>query len=203
MIKLTKNALRDQEHKLKQLQRYLPTLQLKKAMLQAEVNQTVYEIEKLTQAYAEHQRICDKFQALLSDRGAITLFEHTRVQKVEKRYENIAGASIPYFEEVIFVPPDYSLLDTPIWIDSGLELLKILIASKVKIGVVEEKKAILEEELHVVSIRVNLFEKVLIPRSQDAIKQIKIVLGDQERASVAQAKVAKKKILKKKEVGVV
>jgi len=200
MIKLTKNALRDQEHKLQQLQRYLPTLQLKKAMLQVEVNQTAYEIEKLTQAYAAHRKICDKFQALFLDRGSITLFEKTRVQRVEKRYENIAGASIPYFEEVIFVPPDYSLLDTPVWIDSGLEQLKGLITSKAKIKIAEEKRAILEEELHIVSIRVNLFEKVLIPRSQDAIKQIKIVLGDQERASVAQAKVAKKKILKKKEV---
>ena len=47
-IKLTKMELRDQQYKLKQLQKYLPTLQLKKAMLQTEVNNAVYEIEGLT-----------------------------------------------------------------------------------------------------------------------------------------------------------
>ncbi len=35
--KLTKNELRNQQTHLAQLEKYLPTLQLKKAMLQAEV----------------------------------------------------------------------------------------------------------------------------------------------------------------------
>ena len=202
MVKLTKNELRDQEYKLKQLKKYLPTLQLKKAMLQTEVNHAAYEIEKLTKAYMEHQSACETFQALLSDPEAITLFEKTEVQEIEKRYENIAGAEIPFFETVSFIPPDYSLLSTPIWVDSGLKKLKSLIVSKAKIHVVEEKKEILEKELREVSIRVNLFEKILIPRTQGYIKKIKVFLGDQELASVAQAKVAKAKILKKKMVEV-
>jgi V/A-type H+-transporting ATPase subunit D len=45
-----------------------------------------------------------------------------------------------------------------------------------------------------VSIRVNLFEKVLIPRAQENIKKIRIFLGDQQLSAVAQAKVAKLKI---------
>jgi V/A-type H+/Na+-transporting ATPase subunit D len=79
-----------------------------------------------------------------------------------------------------------------------MEKLKELIVAKAKINVAEEKKAILEKELREVSIRVNLFEKILIPRTQRHIKKIKVFLGDQELASVAQAKVAKAKILKKK-----
>ncbi|EKE08245.1 MAG: V-type ATP synthase, subunit D [uncultured bacterium] len=61
-------------------------------------------------------------------------------------------------------------------------------------NVAEEKKRSLEKELREVSIRVNLFEKVLIPRAQENIKKIKIFLGDQQLSAVAQAKVAKKKI---------
>lgn len=49
-----------------------------------------------------------------------------------------------------------------------------------------------------VSIRLNLFEKILIPRTKKNIKKIEVFLGDQELAAVAQAKVAKSKILKKK-----
>ena len=62
----------------------------------------------------------------------------------------------------------------------------------------EEKKRSLEKELRDVSIRVNLFEKVLIPRCREAVKKIKVFLGDQELAAVAQAKVAKQKIEEKR-----
>lgn len=78
MVKLTKNELRDQQYRLKQLEKYLPTLQLKKAMLQMEVNNAIYEIEKLTSAYVEQKNSCEAFQGLLTDPEAITLFEGKR-----------------------------------------------------------------------------------------------------------------------------
>ncbi|NGX51251.1 MAG: V-type ATP synthase subunit D [Chlamydiae bacterium] len=199
-VKLTKNELRDQQYKLNQLEKYLPTLQLKKAMLQTEVNSAHAEIEKLTQAYMEQKKFCESFQSLLTDPEAITLYEGTQVKEVEKRYENIAGADIPHFEKIHFKPTEYSLFDSPLWIDSGMEKLKELVSAKAQITVVEEKKTILEKELREVSIRVNLFEKILIPRTKGDIKKIKVFLGDQELASVSQAKVAKKKILKRREV---
>jgi V/A-type H+-transporting ATPase subunit D len=46
-----------------------------------------------------------------------------------------------------------------------------------------------------VTQRVNLFDKVLIPRTRRNIKRIQIYLSDAERAGVVQAKVAKKKRL--------
>ena len=57
------------------------------------------------------------------------------------------------------------------------------------------KKAALAKELREVSIRVNLFEKIMIPRAKENIKRIKIFLGDQQLAAVSQAKESKKKIL--------
>jgi V/A-type H+-transporting ATPase subunit D len=63
-----------------------------------------------------------------------------------------------------------------------------------EISIAEEKKIALEKELREVSIRVNLFEKILIPRCEENIKKIKIFLGDQLLAAVSQAKVAKTKI---------
>ena len=50
-VKLTKNELRTQQNKLSQLQKYLPTLQLKKAMLQAEVNEARIEIAQCEKEY--------------------------------------------------------------------------------------------------------------------------------------------------------
>ena len=195
MLKLTKNELRDQEHKLQQLQQYLPTLQLKKAMLQTEVNQVGYEITKLTQSYHRKKATCESFQLLLADSEAITLLEAIRVDKVERWYENVAGAAIPYFKGVTFISSSYSLFHTPLWVDSGIQQLKALLAAKAELGIAKEKLAILEGELREVSIRVNLFEKILIPRTQRNIKKIRVFLGDQELAFIAQAKIAKAKIL--------
>ncbi len=56
----------------------------------------------------------------------------------------------------------------------------------------------LEKELREVSIRVNLFEKIMIPRTKANIKKVKIFLGDMQLAAVAQAKVSKRKILERK-----
>ena len=197
-IKLTKNELKTQQYKLGQLQKYLPTLQLKKSMLQVEVNHAISEVEDLRREFLQEKEKSKPFQSLLTDLDAHPLFEGTKVSHVKKRYENIAGTDIPYFESVVFQSSNYALLDSPLWIDDALHFLRLLIISKEKIFVAEEKKEILEEELRQVSIRVNLFEKVMIPRTQADIKKIKIFLSDQELASVAQAKVAKKKIAHRK-----
>ena len=45
--------------------------------------------------------------------------------------------------------------------------------------------------------RVNLFEKVMIPNTQDNIRRIRIALGDQMTAGVARAKIAKAKLEQK------
>jgi V/A-type H+-transporting ATPase subunit D len=94
----------------------------------------------------------------------------------------------------VFREPDYALFDTPVWTERAVELVSEVVILREKISIAEEKKRALEKELREVSIRVNLFEKILIPRAQENIKKIRIFLGDQQLASVAQAKVAKKKI---------
>ena len=197
-IKLTKNELRDQQFKLKQLKKYLPTLQLKKAMLQIEVNTARYEIELLKKAFKEEKKQNETYQSLLMDPNSIYLFQAVEIIQVKKGYENIAGTEVPSFESIDFEPADYPLFDTPVWLDKALDMLRSLITANEKVKVANEKKQVLEKELREVSIRVNLFEKVLIPRAEKSIKKIKIFLSDQQLAAVAQAKIAKAKIFKKK-----
>lgn len=194
-VKFTKTELRAQQVKLDRLRKYLPTLQLKKAMLQMEVNQAQVEIEQLTAEFNAFQDKVGKYSSLFTERSASDLFSAIKVQQVETTYENIAGVEIPNFERIIFEPSTYSLFDTPVWFESAILGIKELITAREKIKVAEEKKRALEKELREVSIRVNLFEKILIPRAQENIKKIKIFLGDQQLAAVSQAKVAKKKIL--------
>lgn len=196
-IKLTKSELRDQQQKLTQLERYLPTLQLKKAMLQSQVNAAIAEIERLQIKYLEDKKQCENFQELLSKPGLYDLFKTLEIEEVKKSYECIAGVDIPRFDKVIFKKVNFSLFETPYWIDDALRELKKAITAKQKVLVVIEKKEILEKELRDVSIRVNLFEKIMIPRTKGHIKKIKVFLGDQQLAAVSQAKMAKKKLIEK------
>ena len=192
-LKMTKNGLRDNQHLLRQLQTYLPTLQLKKSLLQTQVmlikNRIARLVEDLRTRKDEVVRFCD----LLSSKYDFDPLEYVKIKHIQKSYENIAGVELPNFEKVIFTDLEYDLFNTPGWFDIAIEKLKQMITAREKIDVEEEKKRSLEKELKDVSIRVNLFEKILIPRTQNSIKKIKIFLNDQELAAISQAKVAKLK----------
>src|SRR5579864_495710 len=174
MIKLTKTELRTQQLRLTQLEKYLPTLRLKKMLLQMEVNQAEAEIESLMAQFREQEKEVSGYCSLFSDRNAFELFPSVKVVEVQKDYENIAGVDIPLFASVVFQDNPYFLFDTPAWLDSAIAGLKKLITIREKIRVAEEKKLLLEKELREVSIRVNLFEKILIPRAMENIKKIRI-----------------------------
>lgn len=193
-IKLTKNELRSQQNRLAQLQKYLPTLQLKKALLQIEVNEARIEIQKSEEIYQKVHHDVEQFSPLLANKEAFDPTNAAKIKKLSRRYENVAGVEVPYFEEISFEDFHYNLFDTPPWADAVVEGLRSLAESRAKVMVAREKKAALEKELREVSIRVNLFEKILIPRSLANIKKIKVFLGDQQLAAVSQAKVAKEKI---------
>jgi V/A-type H+/Na+-transporting ATPase subunit D len=194
-VKLTKTELRVQQVKLIQLQKYLPTLQLKKSMLQMEVLQAQAEIEDLSAQFKKKEGNIAVYAALFSDKFASDLFSSVKILEVKKKYENIAGVDIPFYEAIEFQPAEYPLYYTPVWLDAAIEGVKEFLTIRERIKVAREKKHALERELREVSIRVNLFEKIMIPRAVENIKKIKIFLGDQELAAVSQAKVSKRKIL--------
>lgn len=193
-IKFTKNELRSQQTKLAQLEKYLPTLQLKKAMLQTEVHEARLEIQRLQKEFEGQRSLAVEYSSLLTTKTIIDPTAAVKVKRVLKHYENIAGLEVPYFEDVEFEDFSYSLFETPPWVDPLISHLRDLTKLYQHIQVVEELKRALEKEYRDVSIRVNLFEKILIPRTLANIKKIKVFLGDQQLAAVSQAKVAKAKI---------
>ena len=196
-MRLTKTELRMQQVRLNQLEKYLPTLQLKKTLLQLEVNLAQQEIEQFLIEYQNQEILVKEYAPLFSDRAAFDLFPAVKVLDVRRHTENIAGVDIPVFDQVVFQQSTHFLFDAAVWIDAATNGLRQLIILREKIRIAEEKKAALEKELREVSIRVNLFEKILIPRAQGNIRKIRIFLGDQQLAAVCQAKVAKRKILER------
>jgi V/A-type H+-transporting ATPase subunit D len=193
-VKMTKTELRDQQNKLSQLLKYLPTIQLKKAMLQVEVQEARQEIAKAQEEYHRERKETEEYSLLLTETVTIDPKMAAQVVEVRKEYENIAGVEAPFFKGVTFADYSYSLLDTPAWVDGVVAGLRKVATAWIKVQIAEEKKKALEYELRQVSIRVNLFEKILIPRALANIKKIKVFLGDMQLAAVSRAKVAKHKI---------
>ena len=75
-----------------------------------------------------------------------------------------------------------------------MEELRQIISLGTEAGVLEEGINILRRALRVTAQRVNLFEKVKIPLAEDAIRSIKIYIGDQMTNAVGRSKIAKRKI---------
>ena len=163
-------------------------------MLQFEVNNVVAEITLLEEEMLFKSKAMEEISGFLLEKVSCNISAYAEVQHVKKHYENIAGVEIPVFEGVHFRETDYFLIDSPAWTEGATFFLRDLIIAREKISIVQEKRRALEKELREVSIRVNLFEKILIPRTDANIKKIRIFLGDQQLAAVAQAKIAKAKI---------
>ena len=131
-IKYTKTEFRQQQIKLAQLEKYLPTLQLKKTMLQLEINQVAQEFEQLTILMDTYGSKIDRWKELLTDPDAEALFESCKIEGVKKHFENIAGVEIPIFEGVVFQKPAYFLFDTPYWLEDGIHGVQNLIQTREK-----------------------------------------------------------------------
>ena len=197
-LKCTKIELVRLRKKLSLFRKYLPTLQLKKMLLQAEVNKAREELKKLQEIYVKEKEEVLAHSHLLNDPAVREVEEAFTVLEVLTSVENIAGIQVPVLEKLSFNDPKVSLIKTPIWIDAIIEIIRKLKHTYQNVILGIKKKEILEAELRTVSIRVNLFEKRMIPELESNINKIRIFLGDQELQAVGAAKVSKGKILKRK-----
>ena len=193
-IKFTKNEQKKQQDALKQFQRFLPTLQLKKQQLQGEVRKST---ELLEQNLAAQQELLGRLEGILKFCAAeksIAFYEkHVKVQSVTKGSANIAGINVPVFEKVEFEELHWDLFDTDWSTDDAIQALKDAVSLREAYKVLEVQHKLLTRELRTTSQRVNLFEKVKIPECQENIHRIRIQISDQETAAVARSKIAKKK----------
>ncbi|MCK5805983.1 MAG: V-type ATP synthase subunit D, partial [Lentisphaeria bacterium] len=115
------------------------------------------------------------------------------VEHLHTGIRNIAGIDTPTFEGVAFRPAPYDFYATPLWYDEVLAAARRLVEFALRRSIVEKQLLLIEQELRVVTQRVNLFEKVKIPEARENIRRIQIYLGDQQTNAVGRAKIAKGK----------
>ncbi len=196
-LRLNKTELKNQKTLLDQLSKYLPTLQLKKQQLQVEVNNMRSSVDLLQDQLKDRREILRRYARLFSEYLPQTLSSLIEIAELREGKENIAGVEVPQFESILFKEIAWSFFSTPTWVDQALIDLKALVTLREKCKVGEKRLALLEEELRQTNIKVNLFEKRMIPQCKANIKKIGIFLGDQEIAAICNAKIAKDKLKKK------
>jgi V/A-type H+-transporting ATPase subunit D len=196
-IRLTKTELKKQKDSLRMYLRYLPTLQLKKQQLQLEIRTAesrrrdlVTAKDTLEQEFRPWIAVFGESEAPYGPDGKPLL----AVTAVRTSPGNIAGVEIPVFEGADFALADYDLFTVPLWVDSALNRLKKVLLLDLEAGILDVQIERLAAELRTTTQRVNLFEKVKIPESEEAIRRIRIYLGDQQTAQVVRGKIAKRKV---------
>lgn len=199
-VKLTKNEQKKQKDQLKQFERYLPTLQLKKQQLQMVIRQIEQEVQELRALQKQLVLDLQDWIAVFHENNVfaedLQLDRLVVVDKVVRSRGNIAGVAIPIFQELEFKDIVHDIALYPLWVDTGLISLREIARYDAMIATLEKQIELLGRELRTTSQRVNLFEKVKIPETKENIRKIGIYLGDQQTAAVVRGKIAKKKLVK-------
>jgi V/A-type H+/Na+-transporting ATPase subunit D len=194
-IALNKTTLKQQRDQAKIFKQFLPSLDLKRQQLLAALKQARTYLDR---AEAKLQALQQETEPLLPLLGSSTIASLNisgliRVRSIRIETENMVGTRLPVIREVDFAIADYSTLSTPFWVDHLVRSLQRMAELKIEHQVALRRVELLELAARRITQRVNLFEKVLIPRAEENIRRIAIYLSDQERAAVVRSKISKGK----------
>jgi len=189
-LKLSKASLQQELVKLKLYEKLLPSLELKRRQL-------AIELDKARREYAATRTEVERLEARVGAElpmlanTEIELKDLVKMTALDIGQENVVGVRLPVLKEVECQVAEYSPLAKPAWVDALAERLVDAAAARTRIQVAAERVRILGRAERRITQRVNLFEKILIPRTRKSIERIQIWLGDMGRAAVVQAKLAK------------
>ncbi len=189
-VKLTKTELKAQTDSLKRFERFLPLLLLKKQQLQGEIAAIAAKADDAAKKERAVREDLDGWVGLFATDETL-LRGLVKVRDVKTGSANLAGVVIPTFEGVTTDVRPVDPWETPAWVDAAVEATTKILTLQCERAVFEEQRRRVQDELNKTSQRVNLFEKVKIPSCKEAIRVIKIAIGDEQTSAVTRGKIAK------------
>lgn len=188
-IKYTKTERARQKKILKVSLRMLPLFEAMEKSLMSTINTIAERIEEIRHEIDKNNKASEPWVAVMSD-SHVDIKSFISVNKVITKHIDVAGVRVDQYESVDFnVEPIQ--VDTPLWVDDAIELMKEQLQLMAEIDCLEEQIRLLEEELLDVRARIKLFENRRIPNAKTAIRKIGQKLQDDERLTIATAKVVK------------
>ena len=191
-LALNKASLSRQTQQLKTYERFLPSLDLKRKQLLAERAKAAAALARTEAALRPIDTLIAEQLPMVSN-AEVDLTDLVRVEGVTVGDENIVGTHLPTLESLTLDVREYGFLGRPHWVDRVVRALRETLELRIQMQVEQARLQLLETAVRRITQRVNLFEKVLVPRTRENIRQIRIYLSDSERAAVVRAKIAKKK----------
>ncbi len=192
-IKLNKVELTRLRRDVKTYQQFLPVLKLKQEQLQAEQLKIRRELEARRAEFEAARQGWQSVLPLLAEPLLIDLAELVRPRELEIGSKTVAGVAVPTLQNVRFSDVELSRFGTPAWVSRVLPRLRRFVRLQTEMSIIEQQFNLITAELRRTTQKVNLFELVLIPEAKEAIRRIKIALGDLQVAAVGRAKIAKGK----------
>jgi len=191
-LALNKSSLNREQRMLRTFERFLPSLDLKRRQLMAEHARAARELGAVRKEIEERTRAIGRDLPMLANTD-IALDRLVSIEAVELGEENIVGTRLPVLRSLSIHTSRYPLMAKPHWVDGVVEELRTVLELRARERVAVKRLELLGAAVRVITQRVNLFDKVLIPRARRNIKRIRIYLSDSERAGVVTSKIAKGK----------
>jgi V/A-type H+/Na+-transporting ATPase subunit D len=194
-VSLSKSSLAKQNRALQTYERYLPSLDLKRKQIMTERAKEVLAQEETRRKIAAlRARVTENLPMLANREIALADLVHVRGARLGE--ENLLGTRLPVLEGLDLVKRDYGFLSKPHWVDVLVDALSEMLTLQAQLALHDRRLVLLDEAVRKVTQRVNLFDKVLIPRTRANIKRIRVHLSDAERAAIVRSKIAKGKRLR-------
>lgn len=174
------------QRQLRMREKALPVLMGKEAALRKAVKE--FE-QKRDEAFESQKRLMQNLEehdALWMEMPALLQVEH-----IERGIINVAGIQLESIQDVHFRMLGMAYLPMQIWLQAGIEQLKVLVRSTIELDFLNEQYIQLQQARRKTTQKVNLYEKVQIPYYEESIRKIKRFLEDKENIATAAKKIAK------------
>jgi V/A-type H+-transporting ATPase subunit D len=191
-LALNKSSLHRETRRLKAFRQFVPALDLKRKQILA-ARQSSRRLLAEQQARLDRVALEVREQLPMLAHSRLDLSALVQVDGVEVEPVNLVGIELPKLVAVRIDRREHSRLALPGWVDRALVLAEQRLRLELEREVEQERLRRLEAALRKTTQRLNLFDKVLIPRTENHIRRIRIALSDAERAGVVRAKLAKNK----------
>jgi V/A-type H+-transporting ATPase subunit D len=178
-------------------ERVLPSLDLKRRQLIAERQRARRALETTDHEIRDGFERAAAVLPMLANRS-IPLKGLVRVTDARVAHRNLLGVTLPELADVEVQVHPYSYLSKPHWVDRTAVMLRELAELQLRRQVQAERLRLLEQAERKAVQRVNLLDKVLIPRTREDIRRVQIALADAERSAVVRSKIAKRRHRRRK-----
>ncbi len=197
-VSVSKTSLLKLKRDQRAYQKYLPSLDLKRQQLRFAIVGLKSDIRRLTEKITQFQQALPNLIPS-SDVDVSDIDQLVAISTIDYELKSVAGVKVSQMTNLTFSQSDSEFTRLPVWglfYQASLEkYVKLLL----QVENLEQQISTLNAALLKVTQRINLFEKLLIPRSEQFISTIELSLGERARESVVVSKLSKKRSVSRSE----